>query len=308
MLSSKRETEEPLLQTVTLLSSYEETLQLSLRTCILDTGGGIMKLRVTALTILLAFLLALSSCVWFQPPITPITLAPLVGAVNTLVTIMGAGFGTTQGTSVVTFDGIQAQVLAWADVAITARVPVLPTPNGERLATVNVARGGTTVGTGTFVLQRGVLFETNRDGNLEIYLMNPDGSQPMNLTNHPDTDTFAAWSQDGTKIAFVSRRDGNNEIYVMNADGSNPTNLTNHPDSDYFPVWSPDGNRIAFTTDREITAPLLSIDAMAIIPEFNLEIFVMNANGSRQINVSNHAGWDGFPSWSPDGDQTRLSD
>ncbi|MCK5585190.1 hypothetical protein KAJ02_03880, partial [Candidatus Bipolaricaulota bacterium] len=76
-----------------------------------------MKLRVPALSILLAFLLALSSCVWFQPPITPITLAPLAGAVNTLVAVTGVGFGSTQGTSVVTFDGIQVQVLAWADTA-----------------------------------------------------------------------------------------------------------------------------------------------------------------------------------------------
>ncbi len=260
-----------------------------------------MRLRVPALTILLTLLLALSSCVWFQPPITPIALAPLAGTVSTLVAVMGAGFGATQGTSVVTFDGIQAQVLAWADTAITARVPVLPTPNGEQLTTVNVVRGGVTVGTGLFTIQRGVLFETNRDGNLEIYLMNPDGSQPMNLTNHPDTDTFAAWSPDGTKIAFVSRRDGNNEIYVMNADGSNPTNLTHHPDSDYFPVWSPDGDRIAFSTDRESIGPILSVNPMAIIPEFNLEIFVMNPDGSGQINVSNHSGWDSFPSWSPDG-------
>ena len=157
-------------------------------------GGRIMKLRVPALTILLAFLLALSSCVWFQLPIASITLAPLAGAVNALISLTGTGFGATQATSVVTFDGIQAQVLAWADTAITARVPVLPTPNGERPVTVNVVRGGATIGTGVFTLQRGVLFETNRDGNPEIYMMNPDGSQPMNLTNHPDSDNSAAWS------------------------------------------------------------------------------------------------------------------
>ena len=263
-----------------------------------------MKIRLSALAVLLTLLLALSSCVWFQQPIATITLtlAPQASAVNTLISITGTGFGATQGTSVVTFDGTQAQVLAWADTAITARVPILPTPNGERPATVNVVRGGATIGIGTFALQRGVLFETNRDGNLEIYLMNPDGSQPMNLTHHPDADNYVTWSPDGTKIAFVSRRDGNSEIYVMNADGSNPTNLTNHPDSDYNPVWSPDGDRIAFTTTRESTGPVLSADPKLIINGYNVEIFVMNADGTGQINVSNHVGWDGYPSWSPDGE------
>jgi len=262
-----------------------------------------MKLRFSALVGFLALLLALSSCVWFQQPIPAITFAPLAGAVHTLVEVMGVGFGASQGTNVVTFDGIQAQVVTWTDTAITVRVPVLPTPDGERPAMVNVVRGGSTIGTGLFALQRGVLFETNRDGNSEIYVMNPDGSQPMNLTNHPDSDNYAAWSPDGTRIAFVSRRDGDSEIFVMNADGSNPTNLTNHPDSDYNPIWAPNGNRIAFTTNRESTGPVLSADPKLIINGYNIEIFVMNADGSGQINLSNHPGWDGYPSWSPDGDQ-----
>ncbi|MFC2078414.1 IPT/TIG domain-containing protein [Candidatus Bipolaricaulota bacterium] len=261
-----------------------------------------MRAKCIALTLLLALLLVLSSCMWVQTPIAVVTFSPQAGAVSTLVAITGTAFGSTQGTSVVTFDGVQAQILAWADTAITAKIPVLPTPNGERPATVNVVRGGATIGTGTFTLQRGVLFDSGRDGNPEIYMMNPDGSQPSNLTNHPETDMHAAWSPDGTKIAFVSRRSGNNEIYVMNADGSNPVNLTNHPDSDDYPVWSPNGDRIAFTTDRESLGPLLSVDPMAIISDFNVEIFVMNANGSGQVNVSNHFGWDGFPSWSPDGE------
>ncbi len=263
-----------------------------------------MRARGLALVGLLTLLLALSSCVWFQqPPIPTIAFAPLAGAVNTLIEIMGVGFGATQGTNVVTFDGIQAQIVTWTDTAITARVPLLSTPNGDRLATVNVVRGGSTVGTGTFTVQRGIVFETNRDGNSEIYLMNPDGSQPMNLTNHPETDNYAAWSPDGTRIAFVSRRNGNNEIFVMNADGSSPTNLTNHSDSDYNPVWSPDGALIAFTSNRESTGPVLGIDPKLIINGYNIEIFVMNADGSGQTNVSNHPAWDGYPSWSPDGDQ-----
>ena len=74
-----------------------------------------------------------------------------------------------------------------------------------------------------------IAFETNRDGNFEIYSMNPDGSGQTNLTNNPADDTIPAWSPDGTKIAFTSFRDGNPEIYSMNADGSGQTRLTNSP-------------------------------------------------------------------------------
>ena len=87
-----------------------------------------------------------------------------------------------------------------------------------------------------------VVFNTNRDGNWEIYIMDADGSNQLNLTNNSSSDDLdPSWSPDGTKIAFVSRRDMNMEIYVMNADGSNQAILTYDP---FFyeenePSWSP---------------------------------------------------------------------
>jgi TolB protein len=73
---------------------------------------------------------------------------------------------------------------------------------------------------------------------MEIYLMNADGSNPVNLTNNPADDKNPAWSSDGMQIVFESDRDGNNEIFVMNADGSRQTNLTQSPGYDSWPVWS----------------------------------------------------------------------
>jgi Tol biopolymer transport system component len=77
-----------------------------------------------------------------------------------------------------------------------------------------------------------IVFTSDRDGNLEIYVMNADGSGQTNLTNTSTDEWNPAWSPDASKIAFSSDRNNpgvNSEIYVMNADGSGQTNLTNNP-------------------------------------------------------------------------------
>ena len=103
------------------------------------------------------------------------------------------------------------------------------------------------------------------------------------LTSGPN-DFSAAWSPDGTKLAFQSDRGQNDrDIYVMNWDGSGLTRLANGPATDMDPAWSPDGARIAFRR--------------------NGSIHVMNADGSGATRIS-VAGSDSHPSWSPDG--TRI--
>jgi len=84
-----------------------------------------------------------------------------------------------------------------------------------------------------------IAFTSYRDGSPEVYVMNADGTDPRNLTNHPAWDLDPAWSPDGSRIAFTSDRDGNEEVYVMNADGTDPRNLTNDPADETEPVWSP---------------------------------------------------------------------
>ncbi|MFC1693428.1 right-handed parallel beta-helix repeat-containing protein, partial [Candidatus Latescibacterota bacterium] len=129
-----------------------------------------------------------------------------------------------------------------------------------------------------------ILFTSFREGNEEIYVMNPDGSNQTRITNNSATDGNPTWSSDSYKIVFYSNRVGNYEIYVMNADGSNQTNLTNNTAYDGIPSWSPDGSKIAFYSNRD----------------GNYEIYVMNADGSNQTRLTNNSAIDGNPSWSPD--------
>jgi hypothetical protein len=84
-----------------------------------------------------------------------------------------------------------------------------------------------------------IAFESYRDGNYEIYVMESDGTNQKNLTRNQARDDSPAWSPDGKKIAFGSTRDGNYEIYVMEADGTNQTRLTRNQVYDGLPTWNP---------------------------------------------------------------------
>jgi Tol biopolymer transport system component len=95
-----------------------------------------------------------------------------------------------------------------------------------------------------------IAFSSNRDGNFQIYIMNPDGSNLTRLTDSKGTNSYPAWSMDAKHVAFASTRDGNSEIYIMNPDGSDQKNLTRDPSNDYSPIWLPN-NRIAFISNRK---------------------------------------------------------
>jgi Tol biopolymer transport system component len=184
-----------------------------------------------------------------------------------------------------------------------------------------------------------IAFASDRDGNYEIYVMDTDGSNQRRLTfdsqerdQSPSWSTdgkqiaFAkgrfiyvmsadgknerkltewgvdpAWAPDGKKIAFYGRTDGGVgpvvpavfEICVMDVDGGNRVPLTNRPRTyDHSPAWSPDGSQIAFVSENQNNPLGISFS----------DIFLMNANGSRQRKLTKrHSTFERSPTWSPDG-------
>ncbi len=71
------------------------------------------------------------------------------------------------------------------------------------------------------------VFDSTRDGNWDIYIMNIDGSNVLRLTQYDGVDARPVWSPGGTSIAFHSHRNAeHSEIYVMDADGANARRLT----------------------------------------------------------------------------------
>jgi Tol biopolymer transport system component len=146
-----------------------------------------------------------------------------------------------------------------------------------------------------------IVFASDADGDWDIWTMNGDGSNPVNLTSEgepaegwPDTDP--SWSPDGTRIAFVSTRGGGEDadIFVMNADGSSIAPVTADDDVDLRPDWSPDGSRLVF-----VKRPFNGLG--------DSDIFVADADGTNEHNVTNafeaqegqHQWTDDAPDWSP---------
>ena len=151
-------------------------------------------------------------------------------------------------------DTLLLAVLTACNSTSVAPVPtstVHPTSLPTATATTQPTSPPVTGGINLSSLPGRIVFSAGPHPHQDIYVINADGSDLIQLTTDPAADFDPSWSPDGTRIAFRSRRDGNDEIYVMNADGSEQTNLTNHPAMDLSPAWSPDGNQIAFASERD---------------------------------------------------------
>jgi TolB protein len=135
-----------------------------------------------------------------------------------------------------------------------------------------------------------IVFQSNRDGPIEIYTLIPGGATRI---THSLNSSDPAISPDGRKIAFVN----NNQIAVMNVDGSGITPITNSPPAKRDPTWSPNGAKIAFVANS------FDVDGQT-----DPEIWVTNADGSGTPTqlTNNKAFPDTYPAWSPLGDKIAF--
>lgn len=134
-------------------------------------------------------------------------------------------------------------------------------------------------------------FQSRKDGNWEIYVLDLNTAKILRLTNELAYDGAPSWSPDGRQIAFESFRAQDLDVWRMNADGTGATNLT--PDSeayDFSPAWSPDGKSIVFTSWTT----------------GNKQLFSVSPDGKNLTNLSNDRFHDQQAAWSPDGKQIAF--
>ena len=139
-----------------------------------------------------------------------------------------------------------------------------------------------------------ILFTSARDGNYEVYSMNPDGSEKVNLTKHRASDMSAVWSPTGEEILFVSDRDGNRffedrDLYLMDPDGSNVRRVFKREAIRLDATWSPDGKQIAY--EYIDLGTLKTTIHIAVLGEQEEEPIVKGF----------------YPAWSPDGTEIAYT-
>lgn len=144
-----------------------------------------------------------------------------------------------------------------------------------------------------------IAFLSGRDGKIEIYTMNPDGSEQSRLTYNELREDHPQFSPDGRKLIFSARTQvgGNNsDLYVVDYKGR-VNRLAKTPDSEMDPTWSPNGKQIAYSLYPSDSAP-------SPVPAPQLYLTSSNGKKRRQLTSMKYGAMQ--PSWNADGSRIAF--
>ena len=145
----------------------------------------------------------------------------------------------------------------------------------------------------------------------DIYAVGMDGQEMQRLTSTPGYDAEATLSPDGKTIVWTSVKDGDLDLYAMNLDGSKPRRLTSEIGYDGGAFFSPDSTRIVYRaahpTDQAEIDKYQDLLKQSLVEPGQLEIFVMNADGSGQRAVTSNGASNFSPFYFPDGKRIIFS-
>jgi Tol biopolymer transport system component len=198
-----------------------------------------------------------------------------------------------------------------------------PTPSPSAPSITAVPPAGSTVAPASGRLA----FHSDPGGRDDLYLMDGDGSNLVQLTDGMETSVPPVWSPDGTRVAFVCCLPSRDGIYVVGTDGTAPVRIAQASGEVGRPSWSPDSRRVAFASyaDDSITVvgadgsnprvviaggsdPAWSPDGSRLAflsnRDGDLEVFTASTDGSKPTQLTHNPAADYAPSWSPDG--TRV--
>ncbi|RXK82159.1 Tol-Pal system beta propeller repeat protein TolB [Chlorobaculum sp. 24CR] len=190
-------------------------------------------------------------------------------------------------TPVISPDG---NYIAWTDY--TSGRPDLYIKNLATGAKVSVNKHGVCIspawrpGTNTLVTT------LSYQGDQDLYLIRADGTVERRLTKGGGIDVSPSFSPDGSKMAFVSTRQGGPQIFIQDMNSGQARRLTYSGTYNTQPSWSPSGDKILYSSMQK---------------SGEINIFMINADGSRLLQLTSGAGNNEYPSWSPDGSMIVFS-
>lgn len=156
--------------------------------------------------------------------------------------------------------------------------------------------------------ERGYVWPIYQD--YDIFLADLQGHVQKRLTDTPGYDAEATISPDGKRIVFTSVRDGDLELYSMNLDGSDVRRLTHEAGYDGGAFYSPDSKQIVYRSSRPKPDELAGYRLLlreALVKPTQLEIFVMNADGSNKRQVTRNGAANFAPYFHPSGKKIIFS-